>query len=463
MRDREQISIEVSGKLAGLYGLTDDLVRDVAEALYAERLDAAENLIAPLHAADLADLFERLPPPARDKFAEHIVDQLDATFWTYVDEGLREDFLDDLDNRKIAAVVQKLESDDALDILEDLQEQDQREALGAVSEESRALLEDALRFPKDSAGRLMRREAATAPQFWNVGDAIDFMRSDAQLPDQFYNLFVVDPMHRPIGCVPLHKLMRAEPEIALSDLMDQGLKIMPAGMDQEDIAFLFRQYGFVSAPVVNDDGRMIGVITIDDVVTVIDEEAEEDILKLAGVKEDDFYGAVIDTTQARFSWLLVNLCTAILSAVVIGFFEAAIEKVVALAILMPIVAALGGNAGTQALTVAVRAIAMKELNAANAMRIIGKEVLVGGINGILLAIIIAVVAALWFGNPMIGFVIAVSMVINLIVAGFVGVSAPLVLDRMGVDPAVASSVVVTATTDVVGFFTFLGLAAWIFL
>lgn len=463
MSDREQISIEEPGKLAGLYGLTNDLVRDVAKALYAERLDAVENLIAPLHAADLADLFERLPPPARDKFAEHIVDQLDATFWTYVDEGLREDFLDDLDNRKIAAVVQKLESDDALDILEDLQEQDQREALGAVSEESRALLEDALRFPKDSAGRLMRREAATAPQFWNVGDAIDFMRSDVQLPDQFYNLFIVDPMHRPIGWVPLHKLLRAEREIAISDLMDQGLKIMPAGMDQEDVAFLFRQYGFVSAPVVNDDGRMIGVITIDDVLTVIDEEAEEDILKLAGVKEDDFYGAVIDTTQARFSWLLVNLCTAILSAVVIGFFEAAIEKVVALAILMPIVAALGGNAGTQALTVAVRAIAMKELNAANAMRIIGKEVLVGGINGILLAIIIAVVAALWFGNPMIGFVIAVSMVINLIVAGFVGVSAPLVLDRMGVDPAVASSVVVTATTDVVGFFTFLGLAAWIFL
>ena len=463
MSDREQISIEEPGKLAGLYGLTNDLVRDVAKALYAERLDAVENLIAPLHAADLADLFERLPPQARDKFAEHIVDQLDATFWIHVDEGLREDFLDDLDNQKIAAVVQKLESDDALDILQDLEEQDQRETLEAVPEANRALLEDALRFPEDSAGRLMRREAATAPQYWKVGDAIDFMRSDVQLPDQFYNLFIVDPMHRPIGWVPLHKLLRAEREIAISDLMDQGLKIMPAGMDQEDVAFLFRQYGFVSAPVVNDDGRMIGVITIDDVLTVIDEEAEEDILKLAGVKEDDFYGAVIDTTQARFSWLLLNLCTAILSAVVIGFFEAAIEKVVALAILMPIVAALGGNAGTQALTVAVRAIAMKELNAANAMRIIGKEVLVGGINGILLAIIIAVVAALWFGNPMIGFVIAVSMVINLIVAGFVGVSAPLVLDRMGVDPAVASSVVVTATTDVVGFFTFLGLAAWIFL
>jgi magnesium transporter len=463
MTEQEKFSIEETGELGGLYGLTDNLVRDVAEALDGERLDAAANLIGPLHAADLADLFERLQPQARHKFVEHIVDQLDPEFWTHVDEGLREDFLDDLDNRKIAAVVQKLESDDALDILEDLEEQDQRETLEAVPEVNRALLEDALRFPEDSAGRLMRREAATAPQFWKVSDAIDFMRSDAELPDQFYNLFVVDPMYRPIGWVPLHKLLRAEPEIAISDLMYEGPKVMPARMDQEDVAFLFRQYGFVSAPVVNDDGRMIGVITIDDVVTVIDEEAEEDILKLAGVKEDDFYDAVIDTTRARFSWLLVNLCTAILSAVVIGFFEAAIEKVVALAILMPIVAALGGNAGTQALTVAVRAIAMKELNATNAMRIIGKEILVGGINGVLLAVIIAVVAALWFGNPLIGVVIGASMVINLIVAGFVGVSAPLVLDRMGVDPAVASSVVVTATTDVVGFFTFLGLAAWIFL
>jgi magnesium transporter len=208
---------------------------------------------------------------------------------------------------------------------------------------------------------------------------------------------------------------------------------------------------------------MIGVITIDDVVDVIDEEAEEDILKLAGVKEDDFYDAVIDTTRARFSWLLVNLCTAILSAIVIGFFEAAIEKVVALAILMPIVAALGGNAGTQALTVAVRAIAMKELTASNAFRIVVKEVLVGGINGVLLAIIVAIVASLWFGNPLIGAVIAAAMVINLLVAGFIGVSAPLALDRMGVDPAVASSVVVTATTDVVGFVTFLGLAAWVLL
>jgi magnesium transporter len=463
MTEPAQVQIQKTNKLAGLYGLTDDLMNDVTVSLEENRIQDAVELIRPLHAADLADLFQRLPPHLRKIVVESIWDHLNPEFWSHVDQGLREDFLDNLDNRKIAAVIQALETDDAIDILEDLEEEDRRETLEAVPKSNRALLEDALRYPEDSAGRLMRREAVTAPQFWNVGDAIDFMRSDAVLPDRFYNLFVVGPTHKPVGWVPLHKLLRAEREIKIANLMIEGLKVLPARMDQEDVAFLFRQYGLVSAPVVDDDGRMIGVITIDDVVDVIDEEAEEDILKLAGVKEDDFYDAVIDTTRARFSWLLVNLCTAILSAIVIGFFEAAIEKVVALAILMPIVAALGGNAGTQALTVAVRAIAMKELTASNAFRIVVKEVLVGGINGVLLAIIVAIVASLWFGNPLIGAVIAAAMVINLLVAGFIGVSAPLALDRMGVDPAVASSVVVTATTDVVGFFTFLGLAAWVLL
>jgi magnesium transporter len=463
MTEPAQVQIQKTNKLAGLYGLTDDLMNDVTVSLEENRIQDAVELIRPLHAADLADLFQRLPPHLRKIVVESIWDHLNPEFWSHVDQGLREDFLDNLDNRKIAAVVQALDTDDAIDILEDLEEEDRRETLEAVPKSNRALLEDALRYPEDSAGRLMRREAVTAPQFWNVGDAIDFMRSDAVLPDRFYNLFVVGPTHKPVGWVPLHKLLRAEREIKIANLMIEGLKVLPARMDQEDVAFLFRQYGLVSAPVVDDDGRMIGVITIDDVVDVIDEEAEEDILKLAGVKEDDFYDAVIDTTRARFSWLLVNLCTAILSAIVIGFFEAAIEKVVALAILMPIVAALGGNAGTQALTVAVRAIAMKELTASNAFRIVVKEVLVGGINGVLLAIIVAIVASLWFGNPLIGAVIAAAMVINLLVAGFIGVSAPLALDRMGVDPAVASSVVVTATTDVVGFFTFLGLAAWVLL
>jgi magnesium transporter len=451
MTEPAQVQIQKTNKLAGLYGLTDDLMNDVTVSLEENRIQDAVELIRPLHAADLADLFQRLPPHLRKIVVESIWDHLNPEFWSHVDQGLREDFLDNLDNRKIAAVVQALETDDAIDILEDLEEEDRRETLEAVPKSNRALLEDALRYPEDSAGRLMRREAVTAPQFWNVGDAIDFMRSDAVLPDRFYNLFVVGPTHKPVGWVPLHKLLRAEREIKIANLMIEGLKVLPARMDQEDVAFLFRQYGLVSAPVVDDDGRMIGVITIDDVVDVIDEEAEEDILKLAGVKEDDFYDAVIDTTRARFSWLLVNLCTAILSAIVIGFFEAAIEKVVALAILMPIVAALGGNAGTQALT------------ASNAFRIVVKEVLVGGINGVLLAIIVAIVASLWFGNPLIGAVIAAAMVINLLVAGFIGVSAPLALDRMGVDPAVASSVVVTATTDVVGFFTFLGLAAWVLL
>lgn len=463
MTDIRKVESDLVDDFAELYGVNDELVLAVAAALEERRIEAAEGLIEPLHAADLADLFERLPSSARNRFIDYIADHIDPEFWTYVDEGLREDFLDELDNRKIAAVVRELETDDAVDILEDLEEDDQRETLKAVPEADRALLEDALRYPEDSAGRLMRREAATAPQFWKVGDAIDFMRSDADLPEQFYNLFVVDPGHKPIGWVPLHKLLRAGREVLVIELMHEDLKVLPAQMDQEDVAFMFRQYGYVSAPVVDDDGRMIGIVTIDDVVDVIDEEAEEDILKLAGVKEDDFYDAVIDTTRARFSWLLVNLGTAILSAIVIGIFEAAIEKVVALAILMPIVAALGGNAGTQALAVAVRALAMKELTPANALRVTGKEILVGGINGFLLAVILSVIAGFWFADPILGGVIAAAIVVNLLVAGFIGVTAPMALDRFGIDPAVASSVVVTATTDVVGFFTFLGLAAWILL
>ena len=274
---------------------------------------------------------------------------------------------------------------------------------------------------------------------------------------------VVGPTHEPLGVVPLSRLLRSTRPTDISEIMDTDIRRIPATMDQEDVAFLFRQYGLVSAPVVDESGRLVGAIDVDDIVHVIDEEAEEDLLKLGGVREDDFYEAVIGTIRSRFSWLLVNLMTAVFASIVIGFFDAAIEKVVALAILMPIVASMGGNAGTQTLTVAVRALAVKELTATNALRIVGKETLVGGINGVIFAVLIGGIAGLWFDDPTIGGIIGLAMIVNLLLAGLAGTVIPLALDRWGVDPAVGSTVVLTTVTDVVGFLSFLGLAAMVFL
>jgi len=308
----------------------------------------------------------------------------------------------------------------------------------------------------------------TVPTFWTVGDTIDYMRQNADsddnpLPDQFYVIYVVDPAHRPVGMVWLDKVLRTRRPVPMTEVMEPDMKVIPVNTDQEDVAFLFRQRDLVSAPVVDDGGRLIGAITIDDIVDVIDEEHEEDIMRMGGVREDDLYSAVLDTTRARFSWLFVNLLTAIVASIVIGLFDATLDQVVALAILMPIVASMGGNAGTQTLTVAVRALAMKELTATNAPRLIGKELLVGAANGIMFAVLAGGVAWGWFDNPLLGVVIAVAMVVNMLVAGLAGTLIPIVLDRNNIDPAIASSVFLTTITDVVGFFVFLGLAAMVLL
>ena len=463
MTDQQDLAAAERDELEGLYGATDALVREVQKAIAETQPKAVSDLIKPLHAADLADLFEHLTQDERDVLVTLVGADLDPEFFSYLDEAVREDVIEDLDTEQLAEVVQELETDDAVDLIEDLEESDQAELLKAIPPEERALYEDALRYPEDSAGRLMDREAATVPSFWNVGQTIDYMRSDAELPSTFYDLYVVGPTYRPVGSVPVSRLLRTERPVGLPDIMSTELKLIPATMDQEDVAFLFRQYGLVSAPVVDEHGRLVGVITVDDVVNVIEEEHEEDLLKLGGVREDDFYDAVIDTTRARFSWLLVNLGTAIVASIVIGLFDAAIDKVVALAILMPIVASMGGNAGTQTLTVAVRALAVKELTPTNAMRIVGKETLVGGINGVLFAALVGLVAWLWFGSVEIGGIIAAAMVINLVVAGLAGTLIPLTLDKLGMDPAVGSSVVLTTVTDVVGFMAFLGLAALVLL
>ncbi len=445
-----------------LYGLSKDVIGAIEDALEQGDSDAVHALLNPLHAADIADLLEQLTSGQRESLIAVIGDNLDSEVISYLDYAVREDVVDILNAEQIATIVSDLDSDDAIDFIEDLDEDEQREVLRTIPEEERALYEQSLTYPDDSAGRLMRHEVVTVPLYWTVGDTIDYMRSeDSDLPDDFYNIVAIGPNRAPVGLLQLSKLLRTRRPTPIADVMEEEPKLIPVTMDQEDVAFLFRQYGLVEAPVVDDEGRMVGVITVDDIVNVLDEEHEEDILKLGGVQSDDFYSDVKKTTRLRFSWLLVNLLTAILASAVIAMFESTLERIVALAILMPIVASMGGNAGTQTLTVAVRALATNELTAGNAVRIIYKEVLVGGVNGILFAILIGGLAWAWFGDPLIGIVIASAMVINLLVAGLTGTLVPIFLDRIGVDPAIASTVVLTTVTDVVGFFAFLGLAAMI--
>ncbi|MEQ9487419.1 MAG: magnesium transporter [Alphaproteobacteria bacterium] len=447
-----------------LYGLSKDVVVAIEDALEKGENETVHALLEPLHAADIADLLEQLTSGQRESLIAVIGDNLDSEVISYLDYAVREDVVDILNAEQIATIVSDLDSDDAIDFIEDLDEHEQREVLRTIPEEERALYEQSLTYPDDSAGRLMRHEVVTVPLHWTVGDTIDYMRSEeSDLPDDFYNIVAVGPSLAPVGLLQLSKLLRTRRPTPVSDVMEADPKLIPVTMDQEDVAFLFRQYGLVEAPVVDEDGRMVGVITVDDIVNVLDEEHEEDILKLGGVQADDFYSDVRKTTRLRFSWLLVNLLTAILASAVIAMFESTLERIVALAILMPIVASMGGNAGTQTLTVAVRALATNELTAGNAMRIIYKEVLVGGVNGILFALLIGGLAWAWFADPMIGLVIASAMIINLLVAGLTGTLVPIALDRIGIDPAIASTVVLTTVTDVVGFFAFLGLAAMILL
>ncbi|MEX2615582.1 MAG: magnesium transporter [Alphaproteobacteria bacterium] len=444
--------------LDGLYGLTDELVRSVHEAIAEDDRETLKELVEPLHAADQADLVQALSTSDRDLIENYLGREFDPELFSYLDESVREDLLEDLEPEALARVVNELDTDDALDIIEDLDEEEQAALLQQLSVVDRALYEEALSFPEESAGRLMRREFAAISLEWNVGQAIDYMRSGVELPDAFYGLFVVGPDRKPSGMVMTSRLLRRRRYVPVRNIMETDIKMIPATMDQEDVAFLFRQYGLVEAPVIDDAGRIVGVITVDDVVDVIHEEHEEDLLKLGGVQSDDLYAAVVETTRLRGSWLFVNLVTAILASLVIGMFEAQIEKIVALAVLMPIVASMGGNAGTQTLTVAVRALAVRELTAANAMRVLGKEMLVGLINGIAFAVLMGSIAWFWFSDLTLGLVIGAAMVINLIVASLAGLLIPLGLDRAGIDPAVGSTVILTTVTDVIGFLCFLGLA-----
>ncbi len=440
------------------YGISSELVRAVSDALTAGKRKKVRKLTTELHEADLADLLENLDRDDRSQLLEVLGPSFDLEVLTHLDDSVRDEIFEVIEPRQIASSLSELDSDDAVDIIEDLDEDAQKLVLEALPQADRLVLEESLRFPEDSAGRIMQRELLSVPSNWTVGETIDYMRAAKDLPDDFYDLYIVDPKHQPIGYVPLSRAMRARRPVLLTDIMTDDMKTVPITMDQEEVAYLFRQYGLVSAPVVDEAGRLVGVVTVDDVVHIIDEEAEEDLLKLAGVQETDLYSAVLDTTKSRFAWLLVNLATAVAASIVIAVFEDTIARVVALAVLMPIVASMGGNAGTQTLTIAVRAIAMRDLSPGNALRFVGKELLVGLANGLMFAVLAGAMAWFWFDEPMIGVIIAAAMVINLVVAALSGALVPLGLEKIGVDPAVASSVVLTTVTDVIGFFAFLGLA-----
>lgn len=441
------------------FGLDPELILAVDEALDTGDREKALAIAEELHDADLADLIQDLPGAERQQLTDLLEPRIDPDVLTHMDPHIRAEVIARLGPDRLVRLLIDLDSDDAVEIFEGLEEESQRRILAGLPQAYRHFLEESLTYPEDSAGRLMQREMVVVPSAWTVGDAIDYLRATEELPDDFYDLFVVDPKHRPVGSVPLSRAMRAAREVRLTELMERDFWSVPLTMDQEEVAYLFRQYGLVSVPVVDDGGRIVGVITVDDAVQVIDEEASEDIFNLAGLAEPDLYSDMLETTKARAPWLFVNLLTAVLASLVIGLFDATIEKAVALAVLMPIVASMGGNGGTQTLTVAVRALAMKDLHAANARRFIGKELIVGLVNGLLFALLTGLIAWLWFSSPLLGLVIAAAMIINMVVAGLSGTLIPLGLERIGADPAIASTVFLTTVTDVVGFFAFLGLAA----
>ncbi|RIK95389.1 MAG: magnesium transporter [Proteobacteria bacterium] len=445
------------------YPLSPDFVAQVGEALEAGDAAAVLTLVEPLHEADIADLIGLISPEERPRLIAALGPVFNPEVLSELDETVRAELLETAKPAELAAAVAQLDTDDAVDILEELDEDKRQEVLDVLPAEERTAVEEGLSYPEESAGRLMRRELVAVPQFWTVGQTIDHLRESDDLPDDFHEIFVVDPRYHPVGAIPLNRIMRAKRPVAVAEIMETEPDLIPATMDQEEVAHIFKQYNLLSAPVVDGSGRLAGVITVDDVVDVIQEEAEEDILRMAGVSDAGLNESVRDVSKTRLLWLSVNLGTAVLASWVISLFDVTIEKLVALAVLMPIVASMGGNAGHQTMTVAVRALATRELMPANALRVVKREVLVGLINGILLALIIGVVAGVWFSSPLLGFVLGWALVINFFVAGLCGVLIPIGLQRLGVDPAVASSVFLTTVTDVVGFFSFLGLAAWILL
>ncbi len=439
--------------------LNPEFIVAVEAAIEAEDSPGLIELAGDLHEADTGDLLEALNEEERTAYVRLLGDAFDYTALTETDEAIRRQLLEDLPNEDIAEGLGELDSDDAVYILEDLDEEDQAAILGELPYADRAQLQKSLDYPEESAGRRMQTEFIAVAPFWTVGQTIDYMREARDLPDSFYEIYVVDPAFRLLGAVALDKVLRTKRDEKVTSVMTETRHWVLATDDQEEVARMFERYNLVSCAVVDDADRLVGVMMVDDIVDVIQEEAEEDLRALAGVGDEEISDSVVTIARSRLTWLVVNLGTAVLASVVIALFEDTIEAMVALAVLMPIVASMGGNAGTQTMTVAVRGIATQELSARNLLRVLNREILVSFVNGIALAVLIGFTAYFWFSSPGLGIVIADAIVINMLFAGLSGLLIPIALDRMNVDPAIASSVFVTTVTDVVGFFAFLGIAA----
>jgi len=424
---------------------------------------AIRNLLAGEHPAELADRFEQLSPDDRNTLVGLAPDVISPLMLAELEDEVVENILPLLGPEQISKAMEALDSDDAIQIFEELPKERRAQVLADLSEQDRKEIEDGFAFDEETAGRLMQREFVAAPEFWTVHQTIEHMRSqsavgDDNLPDKFFDVYVIDAHFHPLGYLPLSTLMRSGPDLVLKDIMDSNLTVIEPELDQEDVAYLFEKFDLISAPVVDADGRLSGMITVDDIVEIIQDEHTEDMLALAGVSEAGLVDTVGSTVMARAPWLFVNLLTAIAASFVISLFQNDIEKLVALAVLMPIVASMGGNTGTQALTVAIRALATRDLTPANTNRAILREALAAIANGLIFATILGVVTFAWFGNWALALVIATALVFNLFCAGLAGILVPLGLKKVGADPAVASTVFVTTVTDVVGFLAFLGLA-----
>ena len=440
--------------------LAPDFLAVMRDALAAGDTETLRREAKELHAADLADLIAALEPDERVGLISALGRSFDVEALAELDEAVRDQLMEALPADVIASAIKKLDTDDAAYLIEDLDREDQEEILAKVPREERVALNRALEYPEGTAGRLMQTEFVAVPEFWTIGKTIDHMRTEKELPEDFIEVYVINPSFHLVGVVPVSRVLRNRRDRKVADIMEREQTTFQVLDEAEEIAFKFKQYNLVSAAVIDADQRLVGVLTIDDVVDVIQDEAEEDILHLGGVTtEETVNDTVWTTTRSRFSWRLLNLLTAILASSVIWLFDATINQMVALAVLMPIVASMGGNAGTQTMTVAVRSLAMRELGPFNAFKVTLRECASGLLSGLIFALLIGGVAFWWFGSGHLGIIIGAAMIINLFAAALAGILVPLTLDYFDIDPAIASGVFVTTVTDVVGFFSFLGLAA----
>jgi magnesium transporter len=445
------------------FDFNKDFITIFSDKIKAADIKFINQTLKDLHPSDVANLIENLSSDIREKLIEAEGFNIDPEIFIEINESVQTEVLQLLSTDSISKIIKRLESDNSIAILENLDSIKKKEVLDKLPPKDRFLLEEGLSYPEDSAARIMQREFTAVPSNWSVGQTIDYLRENKDLPDEFSEIFIVDNDFKPIGIVPSSRVLRASRESKMNDIMRKMPVLISVNMDKEEVGFTFENYNLISAGVVNKDNKLVGMITADDVVTVVQEEAEEDVLRLAGVGDEEITDSVLVKTKRRFNWLLLNLFTALLATWVISKFGASIEQMVALAFLMPIVASMGGNAGMQTLAVTIRAIATKELSSSNFTKVVGKEFSIGILNGFIFAIITAVIVQLWFKEINLSLLIAISMVLNMIVAGLFGILVPVSLKKLNIDPALASSVFVTTITDVIGFLSFLGLGSYFLL